>query len=53
MKPAPNYLHVDLRVLKCVYVVPVMLIEVPDKESDQTMLCKEGKDYFEINEKIR
>jgi hypothetical protein len=39
-------LRVDLKVLKCVYLVPVMLIEVPDKVADQTPSRKEGKDYL-------
>jgi translation initiation factor 3 subunit C len=40
MEQIPYHLHVDLTVLKCVYLVSAMLIEVPDMVADQTLSPK-------------
>ena len=37
MEQTPRHLHVDLTVLKCVYLVSAMLVEVPDMVADQTL----------------
>jgi len=37
MEKTPYYLHIDLKVLKCVHLVSAMLIEVPDMVADQTL----------------